>query len=71
MASQPISYCYDHRLGLELADSADAEDVLEVDVLFGSDHSWSLVTGGVRREQLSRLWLDGFCLDQLDDMRLQ
>ena len=52
VTSQPISYsreCYDHLLGLELADSTDAEDVLEVDVLIGSDLYWSLVTGGVRR----------------------
>ena len=34
-------------LGLELADSADAGDILEVDVLIGSDWYWSLVTGRV------------------------
>ena len=70
VTSQHISYsreCYDHLLGLELADSADAEDVLEV------DGAWSLeeYEGGEVDQQLSRLRLDGFCLDQLDGMRLQ
>ncbi|ORU90924.1 MAG: hypothetical protein A6F71_08245 [Cycloclasticus sp. symbiont of Poecilosclerida sp. M] len=36
-------------MGLELADSADGEDVLEIDMLIGSDLYWSLVTGRVRR----------------------
>jgi hypothetical protein len=35
--------------GLELADTADASDKLEVDVLIGSDLYWSLVTGRVIR----------------------
>ena len=34
--------------GIELADSADIGDVLEVDMLIGSDFYWSLVTGRVR-----------------------
>ena len=74
VTSQPISYsreCYDHLLGLELADSADAEDVLEVDVLIGSDLYWSLVTGGVRRGRSGPTAIHGSCLDQLDDTRLQ
>ena len=50
LASQPITHsgeCYDHLLGLELADSAGACDVLEVDVLIGSDSYWDLATGTV------------------------
>lgn len=49
---QPISHsrdCYDHLVGLELADSADLEDSLEIDVLIGCDFYWTLVTGRIRR----------------------
>ena len=52
LTTQPIDQSiesHDHLLGLELADSADASDVLEVDVLIGSDCYWSLVTGRVIR----------------------
>ena len=52
LVSQPINYArdhYDHLLGIELADSADIGDVLEVDMLIGSDLYWSLVTRRVRR----------------------
>ena len=35
--------------GLKLADTADASDKLEVDVLIGSDLYWNLVTGRVIR----------------------
>lgn len=51
---QPISRsqeCYDHLVGLELADSADCSDALEVDVLIGSDWYWSLATGRIMRTQ--------------------
>ena len=54
LVSQPINYArdhYDHLLGIELADSADIGDVLEVDMLIGSDLYWSLVTRRVRRER--------------------
>lgn len=50
LASQPISHsreCYDHLLGLELADSAEIEDFLEIYMLIGSDLYWNLVTGRV------------------------
>ncbi len=40
---------YEHLLGLELADSADVSDVLEIDVLIGLDTYWDLVTGKVIR----------------------
>lgn len=48
MNSQPISQHYDHLVWLDLADSADIDDSLEVDVLIESDFYWSLVTGRVR-----------------------
>ena len=40
LTTQPIDHSgerYDHLWGLELADSADTSDILEVDVLIGSD----------------------------------
>ena len=37
---------YEHRSGLELADSGD---VLEIDILVGSDHYWEVVTGRIIR----------------------
>ena len=52
LTSQPISHTketYDYLVDLELADSANAEDCLEVDALTGSDLYWSLVTGEVRQ----------------------
>ena len=44
LISQPINYAkesYNHLLGLELADSADVSDVLEIDMLIGSDAYWN------------------------------
>ena len=52
LTSQPIRQSkegYDHLLGLDLADSAEIEDVLQIDVLIGSDVYWNLVTGRVLR----------------------
>ena len=52
LTSQPITTsgeCQEHLLGLELADSADSDNVLELDVLIGSDWYWNLVTGRVIR----------------------
>jgi hypothetical protein len=52
LTSQPITSSgtsYDHLIGLELADSADISDALEVDVLIGSDWYWRLATGQVIR----------------------
>ena len=52
LTSQPITpsgECHRHLLGLEVADSADGDDILGVDVLIGSDWYWSLVTGKVIR----------------------
>ena len=45
---QPIDLCmtkYRHLSGLDLADYPNSESVMEVDLLIGSDHYWSLVTG--------------------------
>ena len=58
LTSQPITTsgeCHEHLLGLELADSADGNDVLEMDVLIGSDWYWSLVTGSDSRQE----WANG------------
>ena len=35
--------------GLELADWADSDDRLEVDILIGADHYWELVTGKITK----------------------
>ena len=52
LTAQPINdsgeHC-DHLLGLDLADSAEMEDRLEVDMLVGCDLYWNLVTGRVLR----------------------
>ena len=50
LAVQPINHSskiHDHLFGLDLADSADDSDVLEVDVLIGSYCYLNLVTGKV------------------------
>lgn len=52
LVSQPIATCVaesQHLASLELADHADGETNLDVDVLVGSDYYWHLVTGGVSR----------------------
>ena len=52
LTSQSINHfqeCYDHLQGLELVNTAEASDRLEVDVVIGSDLYWSLVTGQVIR----------------------
>ncbi len=52
LTSQPINHSkesYDHLSGLDLADAAGASEVLEVDVLIGSDSYWDLATGRVIR----------------------
>ena len=48
LVSQPIDACQDSQLaGLELADWADQESQLEVDILVGADQYWNIVTGAV------------------------
>lgn len=50
LTNQPILYAndnYAHLAGLDLADSATADEHLDIDVLVGSDHYWKLVTGEV------------------------
>lgn len=69
LTSQPINYgrdhC-DHLLEIDLAHSADVGDILEVDVLIGSDFYWSLITGRVRRRRNGPMavsykgWMDSF-----------
>ena len=52
IAGQPVSFCqndFSHLAGIELADSSNGHESLEVDLLIGSDHYWDLVTGDVRR----------------------
>ena len=54
MTTQPIdASCenHSHLLGLELADTADATDTLEIDMLIGSDYYWSLVTGRIIKRE--------------------
>lgn len=49
---QPTLACaeqYRHLQDLELADPANKEEVLGVDLLVGSDNYWDLATGRVRR----------------------
>ena len=48
--AQPIDTSkatYGHLSGLTLADSSNAMDDLDIDILVGSDHYWKLVTGRV------------------------
>lgn len=52
LTSQPINQSgghYDHLVGLKLADAANLDDALEIDVLIGSDFYWKLVTGKIAR----------------------
>ena len=77
LTSQPISYTretYDHLVDLELADSASAEDCLEVDALIMLDVYWSLVTGKCGKEIVVQ-WqctqrLGGYTLDPLVVLQL-
>ena len=52
LTAQPIDLSrnhYDHLRGLDLADSADDRDTLEIDLLIGSDVYWRLATRRVIR----------------------
>lgn len=52
---QPINYSvqsYNHLVGLELADSDETSDVLEIDMLIGSDSYWKLVSEEIADPQL-------------------
>ena len=46
---------YEHLHGLDLADSVDVGDTLEIDLLIGSYVYWSLATRKVIREGVVRL----------------
>ena len=49
LTAQPTCF-YDHLSGLDLADGASEDsDVLDIDVLIGSDLYWELVTGNIVR----------------------
>ena len=56
---EPLSYqpvtasieTHDQLMSLDLADSAEVNARLPVDVLIGCDHYWELVTGSVRRNE--------------------
>ena len=48
LSDQPIAHAmesYEYLANLDLADYSCATDLLEVDILIGSDHYWKLVTG--------------------------
>ena len=50
LSDQPIAHAmknYDYLTNLDLADYSCSTDMLEVDILIGSDHYWKLVTGEV------------------------
>ena len=50
--TQPIAFArgaYQHLANLELADPGETSGELEVDLLVGCDHYWSIVTGRVIR----------------------
>ena len=52
LIGQPTSLCFEQNpqlAGLELADWADSDDRLEVDVLVGADLYWELVTGKITK----------------------
>lgn len=52
LTSQPIDYSkqsHEHLSSLNLADSADLSDLLEIDVLIGADSYWDMVTDQVIR----------------------
>ena len=78
LTTQPINLSsehHDHLLGLELADSPDASDLLEVDVLIGSDSHWSFITGRLIQvkadpQQFTQR-LDGSFRDQPISKKLQ
>ena len=52
LTGQPISYAtsrFQYLSGLDLADSSDEKDCLEVGVLIGVDQYWKIVTGKVMK----------------------
>ena len=59
------SLTYAHLKGLKLADYHTGEDNIDIDIPFGSDQYWSLVSGRVVRGGMAPLQLkqnlDGFC----------
>ncbi len=52
MQTHPVSICqdsFDHLMGLDLADPADGQSPLEIDILVGSDQYWELTTSETQR----------------------
>ena len=50
LSDQPIAHgmeSYGYLANLDLADYSHATDLVEVDILIGSDHNWKLVPGEV------------------------
>ena len=67
LTSQPIDLFrnhYKHLQGMDLADTAEITDSLEIDLLIGSDVYWSFVTGkvirGIAGHSLLKRMFDGF-----------
>ena len=49
LSARPVSTGYQHLSGLDLADHCSESELLEVDLLIGSDVYWDIVTGEVVR----------------------
>ena len=52
LSSQPVTLCvdkYEHLANLDLADPADENDQMAIDMLIGSDYYWELTTGKIIR----------------------
>ena len=52
LSSQPVTLCvdkYEHLANLDLADPADKNDQMAIDMLIGSDYYWELTTGKIIR----------------------
>ena len=52
LVDQPLTFAtnhYSYLSGLDMADSSDQNDHLEVGILIGADYYWSLMTGRIRK----------------------
>ena len=49
LSAQPVSTGYQHLSGLNLADHCSESEVVEIDLLIGSDVYWDIVTGEIIR----------------------
>ena len=71
LSGQPVilaSQRYSYLSKLDLADPSECGDCLDVGILIGADHYWTLVTGrtrqGIGQRQLRPGWV-GYYLDPL------